>query len=317
MPVSGNGWPLSPGRGFRTVPGTNTRLEVVNGPAGDILMYVAEQFHKRVEPLTLSLDDWGYSYRANVNNPTQWSNHASATAIDLNAIKHANGLRGTFSSAQVAEIRRILDEVGGVVRWGGDFRTTKDEMHFEINASAAKVQQAWNRLVGTPTTTNPPTTPPTTTPAKPTLEPGATGTDVELVQRFLGVANSGDPGYGHFGPATTAAVQRYQRQQGLVSDGIVGPRTWERILSGLSSNPSGSGGSSVPGRATLGRGSRGEAVSELQRYLNKVYPSYSKLAVDGDYGPSTERVVQEFQRRSGLRVTGIVDSGTWKRLGFS
>src|SRR6516165_700735 len=34
---------------------------------------------------------------------------------------------------------------------------------------------------------------------------------------------------GNFGAATELAVKQFQRQQGLVSDGIVGPTTWDRL----------------------------------------------------------------------------------------
>src|SRR5690606_34980535 len=43
-------------------------------------------------------------------------------------------------------LRRILDDLGGVVRWGGDYSGRKDEMHFEINANAARVAQVARSL---------------------------------------------------------------------------------------------------------------------------------------------------------------------------
>src|SRR5690606_41887003 len=44
---------------------------------------------------------------------------------------------GTFSTAQVPAGRQILSVCEGVVRWGGDYKSRADEMHFEINAGAA------------------------------------------------------------------------------------------------------------------------------------------------------------------------------------
>ncbi|WP_205669992.1 peptidoglycan-binding protein [Amycolatopsis sp. CFH S0078] len=70
------------------------------------------------------------------------------------------------------------------------------------------------------------------------------------------------------------------------------------------------------GRPTLQQGSTGPAVSELQAFLNRVYPAYSKLVVDGIFGSATADVVREFQRRSGLGVDGIVGAQTWAKLGF-
>jgi hypothetical protein len=221
MVVSYNGWPLSPPRTNRTVPGTNVKFTVADGPAGDLLIYVAEQFHRRVEPLDAAADDWGYSLRRNVNNPAVWSCHASATAIDVNALRHPNGRGGTFTKAQYAEIDKILAECQGTVRQLRGY----DEMHFEIAGTpaqcAAAVKSLNKGIVKSPATT------------RPTVKRGSTGEDVKLVQRFLAVVTKDDPGYGTFGPQTELAVRGYQRQQGLVIDGIVGPQTWARILSVL------------------------------------------------------------------------------------
>jgi hypothetical protein len=62
--------------------------------------------------------------------------------------------------------------------------------------------------------------------------------------------------------------------------------------------------------AVLKVGSKGAEVGKLQAGLNRVFPVYSKLAVDDDFGAKTEAVVKEFQRRSGLTVDGIVGVNT-------
>ncbi len=63
--------------------------------------------------------------------------------------------------------------------------------------------------------------------ARPTLRRGATGALVKEVQKKL-VAYTGTVD-GDFGPKTEAAVRAFQRAEDLVPDGIVGPRTWERL----------------------------------------------------------------------------------------
>ena len=60
---------------------------------------------------------------------------------------------------------------------------------------------------------------------RPTLRRGATGDMVRLVQTKVGV-----PATGSFDANTEAAVRRFQRDHGLVADGIVGPRTWATLL---------------------------------------------------------------------------------------
>jgi hypothetical protein len=144
--TSQNGWPVNPPRTKRIVPGTDTGIVVADGPAGDVLMYVASQFDKRVEDIDGGqLDDWGWADRP-VRDSSDTSNHASATAIDLNATRHGLGAAGTFPQEKVDEIHRILEEAGGVIRWGGDYTGRKDEMHFEINASQEEVAAAAERL---------------------------------------------------------------------------------------------------------------------------------------------------------------------------
>lgn len=65
------------------------------------------------------------------------------------------------------------------------------------------------------------------------------------------------------------------------------------------------------GRPVLRRGSKGEAVTELQRALRGLG---FMLAVDADFGPGTEVAVAAFQREQGLDVDGVVGKGTWAAL---
>lgn len=64
-----------------------------------------------------------------------------------------------------------------------------------------------------------------------------------------------------------------------------------------------------------GEHSRGDDVKRLQAGLKRVFPSYAgNLVVDGSYGPNTEKVVKEFQRRVGITVDGRVGPVTRDRL---
>lgn len=60
----------------------------------------------------------------------------------------------------------------------------------------------------------------------------------------------------------------------------------------------------------LKQGSHGPVVKFLQQRLNAVFPAYSKLKVDGGFGPKTEAVVKEFQRRTRLQPDGVVGPKT-------
>lgn len=64
----------------------------------------------------------------------------------------------------------------------------------------------------------------------------------------------------------------------------------------------------------LQRGSTGQEVRNLQYGLNRVFPKYSKLVVDGDFGPATETAVKTFQRNSKLDPDGVVGPLTRKEL---
>jgi hypothetical protein len=79
---------------------------------------------------------------------------------------------------------------------------------------------------------------PSPAPRRPTLRRGDSGDAVKLLQRFLGVVEADEPGYGVFGDRTHAAVLRYQRLRGLEQDGVVGPKTWAEIEKGLAAPPS-------------------------------------------------------------------------------
>lgn len=68
-------------------------------------------------------------------------------------------------------------------------------------------------------------------------------------------------------------------------------------------------------RPTLRRGDKGEHVRYLQDLLNRLYASYSKLIVDGDFGPATEDVVRQMQGRIGIAIDGIVGPASWIAMG--
>jgi peptidoglycan hydrolase-like protein with peptidoglycan-binding domain len=62
---------------------------------------------------------------------------------------------------------------------------------------------------------------------------------------------------------------------------------------------------------TLRNGSHGAAVKELQRELKAAGITVS---ADGQYGPATVTAVKRFQRAANLKMTGVADDGTQRRL---
>lgn len=153
--LSENGWPVlveAPPAEF--IPGTTIKLRVRPGDVATILLDVAARFHREVEHLDLNgePDEWGWANRNVRGSTTTISNHASGTAIDLNATRHPRGVKGTFSPAEKAVVRKVLrryhDPRTGhsVVRWGEDYIHTIDGMHFEIFAGSEAVHRVAERI---------------------------------------------------------------------------------------------------------------------------------------------------------------------------
>jgi hypothetical protein len=132
------------------VPGTRRHFITRPGPVGFVQVHFALFFDEEIEPLDReqTWDDWGYN-RRQIAGSSLWSNHASATALDLNAVQHPQGKRGTFTDGQEREFRKRLDFMDNVIRWGGDFNTTPDEMHWEIDKPRDQVVEVAKRLYNT------------------------------------------------------------------------------------------------------------------------------------------------------------------------
>ena len=138
---SQNGWVASEDQnaiGIKSfsVPGTKIKLRCAEKVAPLLVTFAAE-FHAHIEPIDEgALDDWGYCFR-NVRGATdKLSNHSSGTAIDLNATKHPLGHAGTFTPMQTVMIQALCKKYG--LRWGGDYKNRKDEMHFEVSVNEAQ-----------------------------------------------------------------------------------------------------------------------------------------------------------------------------------
>jgi peptidoglycan hydrolase-like protein with peptidoglycan-binding domain len=64
----------------------------------------------------------------------------------------------------------------------------------------------------------------------PTIMEGATGATVRWAQTLLRRTLSVNETDGIFGPVTKAAVERFQHNNNIAVDGIVGPATWTKLL---------------------------------------------------------------------------------------
>lgn len=143
--TSQNGWSANDRSCIASYQLPGGRVALRKGDVSVVLLWVAQRFHETVEPLVWP-GTWGYAERPIRGSSSTLSNHASGTALDLNAPAHPLGRSGTFRPDQVRAIRSILDFCEGVVRWGGDYSGRKDEMHFEINAGSAAVRRVADKI---------------------------------------------------------------------------------------------------------------------------------------------------------------------------
>ncbi len=141
---------------------------------------------------------------------------------------------------------------------------------------------------------------------------------------------------GWFTAQTQAAVRDLQQSNGLKVDARVGPETWLLIEESICGGPA----TAAPVLASLANFDpdseqfAAAAYSVLcsmvalpdvtqatydvppvllaQYALNQGDPV--KISVDGQFGDVTQSQLRAFQMRSGVKVTGIVDAPTWKKL---
>ena len=151
--------------------------------------------------------------------------------------------------------------------------------------------------------------------AEGTLRPGDKGESVRQLQQRLTELGY-DPGIvdGIYGSATTAAVKRFQKDNGLQADGIAGPKTQTALENTGTAVPTATAAptASTTSYKTLVPGTYGKAVVRLQKRLKEL--GYLKGSVDGQYGPLTRKAVRSFQSMHGLEVTGRADPETQELL---
>lgn len=64
----------------------------------------------------------------------------------------------------------------------------------------------------------------------------------------------------------------------------------------------------------LARGSKGEAVTLLQKQLMKKGFSLPQYGADSDFGLETENALKEFQKSIGINPSGVMDTATHNAL---
>ena len=96
------------------------------------------------------------------------------------------------------------------------------------------------------------------------------------------------------GPATTSAVEKFQRIVGIIPSGMATSTTWNAINQILSK------------RLVQGNQTTGPVMRYIQHRVGTV--------ADGIYGRNTEAAIKRFQQQNGLTADGIVGPATWQKL---
>ena len=155
---------------------------------------------------------------------------------------------------------------------------------------------------------------PAPTPTPRMLQINSVGTEVKNMQQRLA-----ELGYyngetdGQFGSGSRAAVEAFQKQNGLDADGIAGEATLSLLYSdqALAYVPT-PVPSATPEITLLQSGSRGDQVKQLQERLKEL--GYYSGKTDGDFGSGTRSAVKLFQQQHGLDADGIAGSKTLRML---
>jgi hypothetical protein len=190
---------------------------------------------------------WCYNCRK-IKDSTKLSLHSYGIARDIDPFALGNPFVGgefswdktKFNQQQIDAVYRITTNTGlQVFTWGGFWKAKKDYMHFQIDVKPTDLAVGidWT-TVGVPVPADLPA--PVThldtlamTPSHPDEEEkmatklGDRDGDVGRLQDLLRQRGF-DPGATDekFGPKTKAALEAYQKTEGLTVTGIAGPSTW-------------------------------------------------------------------------------------------
>lgn len=151
-----------------------------------------------------------------------------------------------------------------------------------------------------------------------TFHPGDRGTQIATIQQAL--ANNGYSIIidGDYGTGTQSAIKKFQADQGLETDGIVGAATYAALI-----------GSDMPKNTTARFTEKTgtdfytapvttvpivTAANEIRVIQQALANQGYDVDVDGVFGVGTERAIQQFQSKHGLETDGIVGQATFYEL---
>jgi hypothetical protein len=170
-----------------------------------------------------------------------------------------------------------------------------------------------------------PAVPGTSEPAAPALTceeqiwmQGDEGDCVIGIQDHLNRYDAGLVVDGDYGPATRAAVTKFQQVHGLAPDGVVGLKTWPVLISGVPTvtpiappRPVPPTPNVPPLPRMMWKGMSGPDVRQVQERL---HAHGADITIDGDFGPQTRAKTIIHQAAWRLDADGVVGPDTWATL---
>ncbi|NUS11759.1 MAG: hypothetical protein HOV70_29605 [Streptomyces sp.] len=151
--TSANGWPVTTTAvSTLPVPGTAATVALLDGDVSTVLVHVIRRFHYEVEEVGRH-ELAGHRPAAGLRGHT--TNYASGTAVEIRPAAYPLAATGVLFPQQLAVVRDILKECGGVVAWGGHLRRPH-AAHFQIAVrpgdtrlrSLAQRINGWTRAPG-------------------------------------------------------------------------------------------------------------------------------------------------------------------------
>jgi peptidoglycan hydrolase-like protein with peptidoglycan-binding domain len=150
----------------------------------------------------------------------------------------------------------------------------------------------------------PPPPAPSAFPGELIKNPGVVSEDVRRVQQRLSELGFDIVVDGDFGDQTEGVLRDYQGDMGIPVTGIIDADSW-RVLFAREAP------AVFPGEITKNPGVVSEDVRRVQQRLSELG---FDIMVDGDFGDQTEGVLSDYQGRTGIAVTGVIDAATWQAL---
>lgn len=226
--VSRSGWGAVPPKGRPVAIKTPVAQLVLHHSAGQDggpeTVRAIQRFHMRTRGWSDIAYTWLYSPELRTFFEGRGPGVAQAAQSGHNRNSHSVCVLGNFEREPV--LITTIEDLGVWARWHRKAGHGPGQYigHRQLGTTACPGTNLFNQLGRINDLADGDT--PVQPAIPPTLRRGDRGDDVRLAQAAVGAKVDGV-----FGPNTEAAVKQFQRDNGLVADGIVGPRTWEVILS--------------------------------------------------------------------------------------